>query len=45
MEDNKTNDKELLMKALKVAVFVGLGYWAAGPLGAVIGLVIVVSKL
>lgn len=45
MEENKSSDKELLMKALKVAVFVGLGYWAAGPLGAVIGLVIVVSKL
>lgn len=33
-----------LIKVVKVAVFCGLGYWAAGPFGAIIGLFIATQK-
>ena len=42
MENN--NNKDILMKCLKVAVFTGLGFWAAGMLGGLIGMIIAVSK-
>lgn len=38
-------DKELTMKCLKIGLFAALGFWACGPLGAIIGLVVAISKV
>lgn len=42
---NKNEEKTAVIKALKVAFFAGLGFWAAGPIGAVLGLVIACVKM
>lgn len=44
MEEEKNVGKDLIIKSLKIAVFCGLGFWAAGALGAVIGLIIAMAK-
>ncbi len=42
---NKSEDKAAVIKALKVAFFAGLGFWAAGPIGAILGLIIACAKM
>ena len=45
MEDNNNNQtKAVMIKAAKIAVFAGLGYIAAGPLGALGGLILAMAK-
>ena len=48
MEDNKNSNKSepkaLALKALKIGIFAGLGYMAAGPLGALVGLILAMAK-
>lgn len=48
MEDNNKNKqmdtKTLAVKAVKIGLFAGLGYVAAGPLGALVGLILAMAK-
>ena len=43
-EVRKDETKALLWKAAKIAIFAGLGYVAAGPLGALVGLILAMAK-
>lgn len=38
-------DKDMALKCLKIGLFAALGFWACGPLGAIIGLVVAISKV
>lgn len=40
----QNTDKELMTTCLKIGLFTALGFWACGPLGAVIGLLVAVYK-
>ena len=47
MDDNKNKQldtKTVAIKAVKIAIFAGLGYVAAGPLGALVGLILAMAK-
>ena len=44
MENNNGFDKGYMISIIKVALFCGLGFWAAGPLGAVLGLILALAK-
>lgn len=44
MENNNGFNKGYLVQVLTVAIFCGLGFWAAGPMGAVFGLILAMSK-
>ena len=37
-------DKELVMQCLKVAIFTGLGFWAFGIIGGLVGYIVAISK-
>lgn len=43
-ENKKIETRTLVTKAVKIALFSGLGYMAAGPLGALIGLILAMAK-
>lgn len=48
MENNNLNGgglKESIIKIVTVALFCGLGFWAAGGLGAAVGLIIAMGKV
>ena len=48
MDENKNKQqmdtKTVAIKAVKIAIFAGLGYVAAGPLGALVGLILAMAK-
>ena len=38
-------DKDFMVSCLKIGLFTAIGFWACGPLGALIGLVVAISKV
>lgn len=47
MDENKNKQldtKTLAIKAIKIGLFAALGYVAAGPLGALVGLILAMAK-